>query len=253
MKRTKDWFTRCLLQEKEIIELCNKGISCSQIDRELNLKKNWTWKFINKKNISTSYKRGFRSSILSKKQLELLHGCLLGDGSLVLSRKCKNPYFSCEHSIKQKEYAFWKFKILESLDAKYKEYIRVTPDRRNGKFYEASRVSIGSLVEFLPIYKNLYIGKKKRITKEFLENFSELSLAIMFMDDGNKLGNSIKISTCCFSEEDLEIFINFCKTKWDIIFNLHTENKLYLPVKYYSKFKSLIINYIHPTMLYKLP
>ena len=141
---------------------------------------------------------------------------------------------------------------LKSLGAKYREYTRKTIDERTGKFYTSNVLTLKSNPEFLSISNELYKTGKKEITLEYLKNFSELSLAVLFMDDGSKTNHSIRVYTNSFSTESLNNFIKFTKDRWDMSFNIDKLNQLYLPVKYYSLFKWLIKDYIHPSMEYKL-
>lgn len=187
---------------------------------------------------------------LTKKQLSILTGTLLGDGSL---RKPNiNPNFSCEHGIKQLEYCKWKYEELKSLNANFSIYKRKTIDKRNGKLYESAICRIPANSEFLPLYENLYINGTKQITKKFLENFDELSLAVMFMDDGCKHHNSISIATNCFSEENLILFTKFLKKKFNLEFHICSDHSIYLLTKDFECFKELVLPYMHSSLLYKL-
>lgn len=187
---------------------------------------------------------------LTKRQLSILTGTLLGDSSL---RKPNiNPNFSCEHGIKQLEYCKWKYEELKSLNANFSIHKRKTIDKRNGKLYESAVCRIPTNSEFLPLYENLYINGIKQITKKFLENFDELSLAVMFMDDGCKHHNSISIATNCFSEEDLILFTKFLKKKFNLEFHICSDHSIYLLTKDFEHFKEIVLTYMHSSLLYKL-
>jgi len=187
---------------------------------------------------------------LTQRQLSILTGTLLGDGSL---RKPNiNPNFSCEHGIKQLEYCKWKYEELKSLNANFSTHKRKTIDKRNGKLYESAVCRIPANPEFLPLYENLYINGIKQITKKFLENFDELSLAVMFMDDGCKHHNSISIATNCFSEENLILFTKFLKKKFNLEFHICSDHSIYLLTKDFEHFKEIVLPYMHSSLLYKL-
>lgn len=187
---------------------------------------------------------------LTQRQLSILTGTLLGDSSL---RKPNiNPNFSCEHGIKQLEYCKWKYEELKSLNANFSIHKRKTIDKRNGKLYESAVCRISANSEFLPLYENLYINGIKQITKKFLENFDELSLAVMFMDDGCKHHNSISIATNCFSEENLILLTKFLKRKFNLEFHICSDHSIYLLTKDFERFKKLVLPYMHSSLLYKL-
>lgn len=104
----------------------------------------------------------------------------------------------------------------------------------------------------LPIYNNLYKNGKKTITSEYLESFNELSLAVMFMDDGYRLGKTVGIATNCFTVEECSIFNDMLVAKFGIVFNITKNGTLYLPTKQYPAFEELVLPYMHNTMMYKL-
>lgn len=184
------------------------------------------------------------------RQLSIIVGSLLGDASL---RKTNiNPIFTCEHGIKQLEYCKWKAKELESLGSKFSISKRRAVDERTGICYESAICRLPANPEFLYLYNNLYTNGRKTITKEFLQYFDELSLAVMFMDDGYKLGKSIGIATNCFSIEELSIFNDFVSKKFGIVFNITKSNTLYLPTIQYPIFEELVLPYMQKDMLYKL-
>lgn len=187
---------------------------------------------------------------ITDRQLSLIKGSLLGDASL---RKTNvNPYFICEHGIKQLNYCKWKHKELKSLGSKFAIRQRKTVDSRTGIYYKSAVCTLSSNPNLLPIYNNLYINGVKTITEEFLKGFNDLSLAVMFMDDGYKIGKTVGISTCCFSEKELSIFNDYVSKEFGIVFNIVGNNYLYLPTNQYTKFESIILPYMQKELLYKL-
>ena len=186
----------------------------------------------------------------TNRQLSIMVGSLLGDASL---RKTNiNPSFSCEHGIKQLEYCEWKAEELKSLGAKFSISKRKIIDKRTGIYYESAICRLPANPELLPLYNNLYKDGRKTITPEFLKDFDELSLAVMFMDDGYKLGKTIGIATNCFSIEECSIFRDIIADKYGIHFNITKNNALYLPIRYYPLFEELVLPHMHKSMKYKL-
>lgn len=186
----------------------------------------------------------------TNRQLSIIVGSLLGDASL---RKTNiNPSFSCEHGIKQLEYCEWKAEELKSLGAKFSISKRKIIDKRTGIYYESAICRLPANPELLPLYNNLYKDGRKTITPEFLKDFDELSLAVMFMDDGYKLGKTIGIATNCFSIEECSIFRDIIADKYGIHFNITKNNALYLPIRYYPLFEELVLPHMQKSMKYKL-
>lgn len=187
---------------------------------------------------------------ITPRQLSIIKGSLLGDASL---RKTNiNPNFTCEHGIKQLNYCKWKHEELKSLGSKFAIRQRKTVDSRTGIYYKSAVCTLPANPNLLPIYNNLYINGVKTITEEFLKGFNELSLAVMFMDDGYKIGKTVGISTCCFSKKELSIFNDYISKKFGIVFNIDGNNYLYLPTNQYTKFKSIVLPYMQKELLYKL-
>lgn len=187
---------------------------------------------------------------ISKRQEEILVGTLLGDG--YFSKRKNTPMFACTHGIKQKEYCKWKHSEFNSLNCIYKESIRKTPDKRNNKYYESASMRINCNTSFNKYYDLFYKDKVKYINKEILTMYSELSLAVHYMDDGTKLAGSYVICTQCFTQEDIQLYREFILSKWNIETTLHSNNTIYIKRKSKAIFESLILPYIHPTMMYKI-
>lgn len=184
------------------------------------------------------------------RQKSIIIGSLLGDASL---RKINiNPIFTCEHGIKQLEYCKWKAEELSSLGAKFSISKRKTIDKRTGLYYESAICRLPANPEFLSIYNNLYIDGRKTITKEYLKDFDELSLAVMFMDDGSFNGSSINIATNCFNENELLLLVKFFEERFNLTFHIMSSRALYLLRKDFEHFKSLVLPHIRQELLYKL-
>lgn len=244
-----NYISRRKVLKEDIEPLINKGLKDIEIAKILKVSCStiYYWRKYEKLE-----RNSFSEALpikLSQYQLEVMTGILLGDGSL--NKDFKNPRFSCEHGFKQKDYAFHKYKIFESLKASYKECIRKTMDIRTNIYYKSATVTCPCNPAFLSLYDSLYTNKKC-ITLKFLENFTAISLAYLFMDDGYKTQSSIKIATNCFSKQDLEIFIKFLKIKFNLHFNIHKDNSIYLQSKDFKLFVSLIFPYLLESFYYKI-
>lgn len=187
---------------------------------------------------------------MTKRQKSIIIGSLLGDASLIKTNI--NPFFSCEHGIKQLEYCKWKAEELASIGAKFVISKRKTIDKRTGLYYESAICKLPSNPEFLFLYNNLYKNKKKTITSDYLKDFDTLSLAILFMDDGYYSGSSISIATNCFDKEDLLLLTEFFKIKFNLTFHINSNHSIYLLKKDFEHFKNLVLPYMKQELLYKL-
>jgi DNA-binding CsgD family transcriptional regulator len=186
----------------------------------------------------------------TQRQISILTGTLLGDATL--RKQFINPIFSCEHGIKQQEYCKWIYEELKSLDARFSINKRKAIDNRTGIYYESAICRLPANPELLELYNSFYIDNRKTITQKALESFDDLSLAVLFMDDGSKTKSSIIISTNCFNEDELTLFIKFLKKKFNLTFHICSSHAIYLLSKDFGHFKELVLPYMHNSLLYKL-
>ena len=235
---------------KEVEKLVRENKTDREIAKLYNVKPISVYFFRKRNNIQRDNLHINKAIELTNRQKSIIIGSLLGDSSL---RKTNiNPIFTCEHGIKQLEYCKWKAKELESLGAKFSISKRKIVDKRTGLYYESAICRLPANPELLPIYNNLYIDGRKTITSEYLKDFDELSLAVMFMDDGSFNGKSISIATNCFTEEELILLLEFFKTKFNLTFHINSNHSIYLLKKDFGHFKDIILPYMRQELLYKL-
>lgn len=180
---------------------------------------------------------------LTKKEKSVLVGTLLGDAYIRTDNETSR--LELHHSTKQVEYCKWKVSMLPSLLFQFR-YSNYYNRKYQKKYYSFNATSqrLACLNEFKYTIKG--------INPEWLKYYNEMALAIHFMDDGMKASNSYVLCTNSFSKKDLELFINHCYNRFNITWNIHKSNQLYLPSRYALKFKSLVKEFIHPTLMYKL-
>jgi transposase len=233
----------------DIEPLVNKGLNDIEIAKILGVSTSTIYHWRKFEHIERESFSEAKSSKLSQYQLEVMVGTLLGDSSL--RKEFKNPKFSCEHGYAQKDYAFHKYEVFKSLGASYRESTRSTIDSRTGIYYKSAIVSCPANPEFLPLYNHLYKDKKV-ITLEFLKNFTAVSLAYLFMDDGCKSNGTVAICTNCFTISELELFVNFLKTKFNLHFNIHKNNTIYLQTRDFKLFVSIVFPHLLESFYYKI-
>lgn len=196
---------------------------------------------------------------INQKQLEFFVGCMLGDGNIKIPNKCINALFQCQHGPKQYEYNKWKSKLLEDLGAKFYEYTRKTPNKITNKYYTCNITLTSANTEITKMYNMLYHNKKKRITKEILENFTTFSLAVLYMDDGSlsrtdEDNSTYIISSCGFDLDSLKLFQSHLYSKFGIASSITKDNRIYIKMNSRNLFEYLILPHIKevPCMLYKI-
>lgn len=199
---------------------------------------------------------------LSKTQKALIIGSVLGDGNLRIPGRNQQANFIVDHSVKQKDYVFWKYKIM-------KEWVLTSP-RQLMRIYHRDRkrktISWRFLTishpEFTKFYQMFYQDGKKIIPKSIKKLLNDpLSLAVWIMDDGTKSGQSFFLSTQNFTQKEQETLIKCLKENFGIEgkINIHSHWKgktLYrirINSAFLEKLYKLVEPYILPQFRYKFP
>ena len=186
-------------------------------------------------------------------QKQVICGILLGDASLqYFSRASRTPALTTVHSEAQKDYS----QHLASLLGGICKSRNRKEDPRTGKVYKSYDVRTPGNKYFLDIYSNIYdLNKKKVPTVEFLENFTEVSLAYWFMDDGYISRNVFFLCTDSFTHEVCVLLINTLETKLGLHFRINKRDnnfRLRLRNADRKKFIRLISPYLLDCMKYKI-
>lgn len=131
---------------------------------------------------------------LTQLQKSFLIGTLLGDGYLRQIKGRRNAFLEVNHSITQKEYVEWKYKILKNLT-------RSGPKSRKGNGTRiAYRFFTKQHPEFTKMMELFYKDKKKCIPDLILD---PISLAVWYMDDGSRCSkDNVYLNTQQFSKND---------------------------------------------------
>lgn len=186
---------------------------------------------------------------------QLIIGSMLGDG--YLSKQPENKYnsrLSIAHSIKQKEYIEWKWKILDNFNLAGKLcYNKIYNDRYIKGYMEEYRFrsKANSLFTF---YRNIfYPNGKKVLDFSMISKINELGLTIWLLDDMHLCTTSYQINTQCFSLTEIEKLREILKEK----FNINTTHQKFDNVIYVRKnsleiLNNLILPYTVESMKYKL-
>lgn len=187
---------------------------------------------------------------LTKVQEEILVGTLLGDSTIrFVHKKMKNSNLTFAHSPKFRQYFFLKYNNFSNIMSSWGEY------NCKSKFVEGNKlVATGKALKCMNKYRNLfYSNNTKIIPIEYLRNnFTSLSLAYLFMDDGNKNSGTINLNMQSFTINELKEFVDFLKNKFNIEFTIKKDKTLYLRYKSRLIFNNLVKDYIIDEVQYKL-
>lgn len=135
---------------------------------------------------------------LNNRQLELFNGTMLGDGYIRFGRRdyscCR---FGFTHTRKNEDYVNLKLEGFGTLPF----------TKQDIKAYKHSKEAVGVVFYSSPIWlverKRWYENGVKILPKSF-EKITPLSLAVWYMDDGSRQGNSAVICSESFSEQENE-------------------------------------------------
>lgn len=149
---------------------------------------------------------------MNKRLLEIINGCLLGDGC-IYAKKGKYHYFS--YSSKSKEFLEWLKRFFDEFEIH--SYISLSNKKTNvyslGFYINTQKESN----ELMLLRQKWYIqenGKTRKIVPKDLE-LTPTTLLFWYLGDGSLIRRKKKdsrvppivLATCCFSKEDVDFLI----------------------------------------------
>lgn len=195
----------------------------------------------------------------SHKLNSALIGMILFDGSINGEK-----YLYIRHGGNQLNYVDEKVKFI----SKYLKPISLKTNIDNKNFTYRYAYYNNERLKYL--YHNIYINGKKKLTKSILNRFDEITLAIMYMDNGclglrkdpKYLGNyksrEIYLNIQSFTWNEAKMLQAHLKNKFNIEFHLtidHQKPRLWCNTRNTIKFLEIVapvIQYNFPSMYYKI-
>lgn len=187
---------------------------------------------------------------MKKEELkEVLFGLLLGNVNLQTYTGGKTWRIKFLQPDKNKYYLFHLYSI-------FKNYVKTEPKKTNCNIWYFNTITNELWLE----YGNIFYKKKKKILPEknyIIQYLSPLALAYWYMDNGGLKSNckAYYLYTNKFKLKELKVIGEVFKEKYNIEVSYHKKGKnywIYIPVKYYDKFKNLIYPYMQNKMSDKL-
>ena len=152
---------------------------------------------------------------LSDNTIALILGSLLGDGSLKIHGGYTNARFTFRHSLKQLNYFNYKVSLLDEISSD-KSVFYQKPDgfSPNGKVRYQSK-ALPSLTE---LYNFTHKRGQFQIRRNWLNQMTDLSLAIWWLDDCSIISNTRKGVFCTdgFDEKSVKILARYLQVVWNI-------------------------------------
>lgn len=183
---------------------------------------------------------------------EILVGLCLGDGWLEVKKK--NARFRFEQSQLHEDYFFYVFKYF-ALFGISSAKLRVRVDPRSNKTSYTWHFSTRSLPLFTHYYNLFYYNKVKIIPSNIKDLLTPIGLAFWIMDDGNSLNKGLVLNTQSFNEKEVEFLVYVLKSKFNLDCWIRKEKNLpviYIPRASMAHLRTLVLPYMHNSMLYKL-
>lgn len=196
--------------------------------------------------------------------ISIIIGALLGDGHMEKRGAGLGVRIKFEQSSKNVEYLMWFHSYLSTRGyCRLEKPLMKKRIKKDGLVIYHYLVNSYTFTSFSWLHDMFYLRDvqtnklKKTIPLNLTELLTPLALAIWFMDDGSKLGQGVKISTNCFSKEEIEFLSLIIKNKFNIETNIHIAGKgegftLYIPKKYMPLFSQIVKPYMLSSMTYKL-
>ena len=178
-------------------------------------------------------------------------GSLLGDAHLT-----SNGSLQIEHSLAQAVYVGWKYEMLRTVAGKPPVIVE-RYDKRTAKTYRSVRFYSRTL---LGGFRDVFYRDRKKVVPEGIGALLDpLAVAVWFMDDGGRGGNTLRgvvFNTSGFAADEQILLRSALKERFGIEANIHFVGagfQLYVTARSYSMFYELVSPHLVAQMRYKLP
>lgn len=188
------------------------------------MKENETRKKIAQKKTET-FERGKKEyDVLPERVKAIIWGLVLGDGSIKINKGYANARLSFRHSVKQRDYFEWKVSELRPWLSTKKDTWEQTPqegEKGGNKLRYQSGAKASLTYVYNQIYKESQSGEVK-IRRRWLNEMTQLSLAVWWCDEGTLVGNRSQGVMCTegYRVEDVLRLSQYLKEVWGVATNV---------------------------------
>jgi recombination protein RecA len=201
-------------------------------------------------------------SLLSKMQVQVILGALMGDGNLSkpVRKDDESARFRMGHGAKQAVYLDWKVSLLGNI-----------PHARTVNTKGAVFADFTPLAELAELREAVYFGDgKKHLAWDYLKALTPLALAVWYMDDGSftlrskgvqerTAGGTGRIDICveAMSPGSRDRLVRYLRDTHRFDVKLTSRGTRNVSVLQFTtaaseRFQALVAPYVHPSMDYKL-
>jgi recombination protein RecA len=198
---------------------------------------------------------------LSRQQMELILGALMGDGNLSPNPRGRSgTRFRMGHGTKQAAYLDWKVSLLGNIGC------TLSSNAKGAVFADLT-----PLPELAELREGVYFGDgKKHLSWEYLKALTPFALAVWYMDDGcftvrskgvqqRTQGGTGRIEICvqAMSPGSRERLAGYLRDTHQLDVKVVTRGSRSQAILQFTtvaseKFQKLVAPYVHPSMEYKL-
>lgn len=208
--------------------------------------------------VLSEYKKSLN---LTPRQQDVLIGSILGDGNLRILKK--EAFLTISHSEKQLKYVNWKYEV-------FRDWVLTEPREESRVYYKDNQRQLVSWrwsTVSHPVITNYYFlfyRNGVRMIPDEIDSIliSPLTLAIWYMDDGSRkpYGKGAFLHTQSFSIPDQKKLMRCLIKNFGIKTKLSSAGlwkkrrlfRLYITAGSFLHFRSLVLPYILPSMMYKI-
>jgi ubiquinol-cytochrome c reductase cytochrome b subunit len=190
--------------------------------------------------------------------LSIIFGSLLGDSHAEYRIKGKGTRISFYQEYTHSTYLIWLHNLISELG-----YCNPTTPMiqtrlgNKGTIRKIIRFKTWTYSNFNWIHDLWYKDNVKVIPLNIGEYFTPLALAIWIMDDGTKLGSSLKFDTNSFTYSECLLLVKVLHENFNLKASIQSagvENQyvIYLWKESMPRLREIVLPYVHPSMKYKL-
>jgi len=193
---------------------------------------------------------------LNREQREILVGLMLGDGHLETQNKGKTYRLKMEYSIDKREYC-------EHLYESFEEWVRTPPKVKSKKSgcHLSKNIAFSTLSHgvFRFYAQQFYIDGKKVVPSIIKKLLTPRGLAYWYMDDGSMKSSQSKgviLNTQGFERTEVIRLLSILNEKFGLLASERQQKdgyQIYISGKSYEHFIEIVGDWIHPSMIYKIP
>ena len=201
-----------------------------------------------------------RQIYISSFQREIINGTILGDGRIECRSKGIRVFpitarLRIHQGRNQKDYLYWKYQVLSNIVSQQPKQIICGRNYQKNKNYYSWYFHTVTMKFFGELYKQFYSNGHKIVPKDILDILTPLSLSVWYMDDGCLSQGTAILNTQNFSFSEQKILQKSLKEKFNLEATINKDrNKWRLRIKKedFNRFRSLVEDYIIPSMKYKI-